>query len=71
MQRGCCNCPQVGGFGTSSSMFALFSKLQEADVMEEIGDGLARTLNSFHLIKFAVHQEECDGYRGSVPVLAC
>lgn len=52
-------------------MFALFSKLQAQDIVEELGDGLFKTLNSFHLIQFAVHKEECDGYRGSIPVLAC
>jgi len=60
----------VGG-RSGTRMFAIFSKLQSSDVMEEIGDSLARTLNSFHLIQFAVHKEECDGYRGSVHVLAC
>jgi len=52
-------------------MFALFSKLKTEDIADELGDGLVRTLNSFHLIQFAVHKEECDGYRGSVLVLSC
>jgi hypothetical protein len=52
-------------------MFALLAKLQLEEVAEELGNGLVRTLNSFHLIQFAVRKEECDGYRGSVPVLAC
>ena len=34
-------------------------------------NGLIKTLNSFHLIQDAVRKEECDGYRRSVPVLAC
>ena len=32
---------------------------------------LSNTLHSFHLIRTAVHKEECDGYRNSVPVIAC
>ena len=32
---------------------------------------LIRTLHSFSLIHAAVQKEECDGYRISVPVLAC
>jgi hypothetical protein len=52
-------------------MFALFSKLQAEEIVEELGNGLVKTLNSLHLIQSAVHKEECDGYRGSVPVLAC
>ncbi len=63
-RSGCC-------LKTWVNMFALFSKLQAEDIVQELGDGLVKTLNSFHLIQFAVHKEECDGYRGSVPVLSC
>ncbi len=52
-------------------MFALLARLSAEEIVEELGNGLAKTLNSFHLIQFAVHKEECDAYRGSVPVLAC
>jgi hypothetical protein len=56
---------------TRGNMFALLAKLSAEEVVEELGNGLVKTLNSFHLIQFAVHKEECDGYRGSVPVLSC
>ena len=45
-------------------MYAILTKLQ-------IDNGLVSTLNSFHLIQAAVRKEECDGYRSSVPVIAC
>ena len=32
-------------------------------------NSLIRTLHSFHLIRNAVHKEECDGYRRSVPAI--
>jgi hypothetical protein len=32
---------------------------------------MVRTMHSFHLIQAAVRKEECDGFRISVPVLAC
>jgi len=32
---------------------------------------LSNTLHSFHLIQAAIRKEECDGYRNSVPVIAC
>jgi negative regulator of sigma E activity len=46
-------------------MFAILFALQ-IDNMD-----LARTLHSFHLIRAAVHKEECDGYRRSVSVIVC
>jgi hypothetical protein len=46
-------------------MFATLFALQIDNI------DLVRTLHSFHLVQATMHKEECNGFRISVPVLAC